>query len=63
MKIIVKMQKSAVIVGMALLLFIAPFTGQAEAASATDLIKSAKSHFGVKYVYGGSTTSGFDCSG
>ena len=63
MKLIVKMQKSAVIVGMALLLFIAPFTGQAEAAAATDLTKTATSLIGVKYSYGGSTTSGFDCSG
>ena len=63
MKNIVKLQKSAVIIVMALLLFIAPFTGQAEAAAATDLTKTAKSLIGVKYSYGGSSTKGFDCSG
>ena len=27
------------------------------------IVKAAKSHLGIKYVYGGSDTSGFDCSG
>ena len=64
MKLIVKMQKSIVIFVMALLLFIAPFTGQAEASSiAADISKTAKSLVGVKYSYGGTTKSGFDCSG
>lgn len=63
MKLIVQMQKSTVIVGMALLLFIAPFTGQAEASAASDISKKATSLIGVKYSYGGTTTSGFDCSG
>ncbi|WP_342508749.1 C40 family peptidase [Sporosarcina sp. FSL K6-2383] len=63
MKNIVKLHKSAIIIVMALLLFIAPFTGQAEASAATDLTKTAKSLIGVKYSYGGSSTKGFDCSG
>jgi len=35
----------------------------ASANSSTSLINSARSHLGTKYVYGGTTTSGFDCSG
>lgn len=35
----------------------------ASASSADSLIKNARSYLGVKYVYGGTTSSGFDCSG
>lgn len=35
----------------------------ASANSADTLIKNARQHMGTKYVYGGTTTSGFDCSG
>lgn len=35
----------------------------ASANSADSLIKNARQHMGTKYVYGGTTTSGFDCSG
>jgi len=35
----------------------------ASANSSTSLINSARDYLGVKYVYGGTTTSGFDCSG
>ncbi|WP_318617934.1 C40 family peptidase [Sporosarcina sp. YIM B06819] len=64
MKLIVKMQKSVVIFAMAFLFFVAPFIGQAEASSiAADISKTATSLKGVRYSYGGSTTSGFDCSG
>lgn len=64
MKHILKMQKSVVIIAMAFLLFVAPFAGQAEASSiSADITKTATSLIGVKYSYGGTTTSGFDCSG
>ena len=35
----------------------------ASASSAATLVDSARSYLGVKYVYGGTTSSGFDCSG
>ena len=65
MKLIVKMQKSVVIIAMTFLLFVVSFTGQAEASSSVsaDISKTATSLIGVKYSYGGTTTSGFDCSG
>ncbi|MEK5039751.1 C40 family peptidase [Sporosarcina sp. FSL K6-3457] len=64
MKLIVKTQKSIVIIAMTFLLFAVSFTGQAEASSVSaDITKTATSLIGVKYSYGGTTTSGFDCSG
>ena len=51
---------------IALFLFIAPFANHADAASgikSTQVISAAKKVMGTKYVYGGTTTKGFDCSG
>ena len=57
-------KQMVVIFAMAFLLILAPFTGQAEASSKSDDIsKTATSLIGIKYSYGGNTTSGFDCSG
>ncbi len=65
MKLTFMMQKVVVIFTMAFLLLVAPFAEQAEASSAipVEISKTATSLIGVKYSYGGTTTSGFDCSG
>lgn len=47
-----------------LLISVAPFmTNQASAASGNDIVNYSKQFLGIKYLYGGTTTSGFDCSG
>lgn len=47
-----------------LLISVAPFmTNQASAASGNDIVNYSKQFLGIKYQYGGTTTSGFDCSG
>lgn len=51
---------------IALFLIIAPFANQADAASgikSSQVTSTAKKVMGVKYLYGGTTTKGFDCSG
>lgn len=49
---------------VALLLSVAPFmTTQASAATGNEIVNTAKSLLGVRYQYGGTTPSGFDCSG
>jgi cell wall-associated NlpC family hydrolase len=45
---------------LATIILIVPFAGQVEASS---MVNTAKSLTGIKYVYGGTTTNGFDCSG
>ncbi|MBE1554964.1 C40 family peptidase [Sporosarcina limicola] len=64
MKLTFAMKKTVLINAMVFLLLVAPFTGQAEASSKADSISNtATSLSGIKYAYGGTTTSGFDCSG
>jgi cell wall-associated NlpC family hydrolase len=51
---------------IALFLVIAPLGNHADAASgikSTKIVSAANKVMGTKYVYGGTTTKGFDCSG
>lgn len=51
---------------IALFLVIAPLGNQADAASgikSSQVVSAANKVMGTKYVYGGTTTKGFDCSG
>ncbi|MFD1204730.1 MULTISPECIES: C40 family peptidase [Sporosarcina] len=64
MRIIGRMQKSFAFFAMTLILLFIPFVGQAEASSKSAAIsETATSLTGIKYVYGGTTKAGFDCSG
>ncbi len=65
MKLTFTIKKKLTIIAMSFLLLIVPFAGQAEASSKPAAItKTATSLIGIKYSYGGTTTtSGFDCSG
>ncbi len=65
MKLTFNMKKTFTIIAMSFLLLVAPFAGQAEASSSKPaaISKTATSLIGIKYSYGGTTTSGFDCSG
>lgn len=59
-------KKFFVVFSLVFILAAGPFTGSAEAAAQVDaekMTKVAKGLIGTKYVYGGTTTKGFDCSG
>ena len=45
------------------MIFAGTHSDTAEAASANDLTSTAYQYIGIPYVYGGTTTSGLDCSG
>lgn len=63
MKLLFSCKKTLTVMVMAILLFVAPFAGQAEASKPAAISETATSLIGTKYKYGGTTTSGFDCSG
>jgi len=66
MKLQSQLLKGTSILTFALFIFLAPLTNQAEASSGSDashLISASNQVMGTKYVWGGTTTKGFDCSG
>jgi len=66
MKLQSNVAKFISMITIALLLVVGPLANQADAASSVNssqLVNTAKSVMGTKYVYGGTTAKGFDCSG
>jgi cell wall-associated NlpC family hydrolase len=66
MKLQSQLLKVVSIITIALFLIITPFANQADAASgikSSQVTSNANKIMGTKYVYGGTTTKGFDCSG
>lgn len=66
MKLQSKLLKVILMSTFSLFLVAAPFATQADASSgikSTQVVSVASSVIGTKYVYGGTTTKGFDCSG
>jgi cell wall-associated NlpC family hydrolase len=66
MKILSKLHKITMMSTLTLVLIAAPLTNEAEAASgikSSQVTSNAKKVMGVKYLYGGTSTKGFDCSG
>ena len=66
MKLQSNVAKFISMITIALLLVVGPLANQADAASSVNssqLVNTAKSVIGTKYVYGGTSAKGFDCSG
>lgn len=66
MKLHSNVAKIISMITIALLLVVGPLATQADAASSVNssqLVHTAKSVIGTKYVYGGTSAKGFDCSG
>lgn len=66
MKLQSQLLKGISIVTLSSFIFLAPLANQAEAASSinsTQIVSTANKVLGTKYLWGGTTTKGFDCSG
>ncbi|MET0786204.1 MAG: C40 family peptidase [Paenisporosarcina sp.] len=66
MKLQSKLLKSISLFTLTLFIFLAPLANQAEASSgvnANNLVSTANKVMGTKYVWGGTSPKGFDCSG